>query len=118
VGGGGGPGDRIVAELAAPQRRGGLGDLLGPARDAAEHNSGLDDPSRFPIPVSRLPLHPRRDAQHGEVERAASPQLVIDRVPAVGCREADLVEDIVRLMGWDVVAVVVILAVVRTQYLS
>src|SRR5438046_9168042 len=83
----------LVRQIGSHERGAGLGDLLRPARHAAEHDARFHHPSPLPAPCSLLPLDPRRHAQHREVERPTTPQLVIHRVPAIGGGEPHGDED-------------------------
>src|SRR3989442_1033181 len=98
----------LVRQIGSHERGAGLGDLLRPARHAAEDNARLYDSSPLPAPRFLLPLDPCRDAQHREVERSAAAQLVVHRVPAIGRREPHCGEDLVRLLRKVIDAVVVI----------
>src|SRR2546426_151630 len=98
----------LVRQIGSHERGAGLGDLLRPARHAAEDNARLYDSSPLPAPRFLLPLDPCRDAQHREVERSAAAQLVVHRVPAIGGREPHCGEDLVRLLRKVIHAVVVI----------
>src|SRR6266545_2318587 len=98
----------LVRQISPHKRRAGFRDLLRPARDAPEHNSGLGDLSRFSFPLSCLPLHPYRHAEDGEVERSPAAQLVVHRVPAIRGREPHRGEDLVRLFRKVIDPVVVI----------
>src|SRR5256885_13203425 len=75
-------------------------------RSPAEHDPRLHHP--LPAPRSLLPFSPRRHAQHREVERTTTPQLVIHRVPTIGGGEPHGDEDLVRLLRKVIDAVVVI----------
>src|SRR6266702_1437535 len=61
----------LVRQVGSHERRAGFRDLLRPARDAPEDDARLHHPSP-------LPLDPRRDAEHREVERSAAAELVIE----------------------------------------
>src|SRR2546426_12491299 len=98
----------LVRQIGSHERGTGLGDLLRPARYAAEHDPRLRHPVRLPAPCSRLPLDPGCYTQDGEVERSAAAQLVVHRVPAIGCGEPHCGEDLVRLFRKVIDPVVVI----------
>src|SRR6266513_1862488 len=91
----------LVRQVGSHERRAGFRDLLRPARDAPEDDARLHHPSP-------LPLDPRRDAEHREVERSAAAELVVHRIPAIRRREPYLGEDLVRLLRKVIDPVVVI----------
>src|SRR6266513_2458338 len=104
----GGRRDALVRQISPRQRRSRLGDLLRPARYAAEDNAGLHHPCSLPAPRSLLPFDPRRHAQHREVERPAATQLVVHGVPAVRGGDSNRGKHLVRLLRKVIDPVVVI----------
>src|SRR2546425_8349466 len=91
----------LVRQVGSHERGAGFRDLLRPTRDAPEDDACLHHPSP-------LPLDPRRDAEHREVERSAAAELVVHRIPAIRRREPYRGEDLVRLLrkGSDPVVVI------------
>src|SRR5690242_10406466 len=93
--------DGFRLETRADERGSRFGNLLGIARHPAQDDARFGD--SLPVPPD-----PRRDAEHGKVERAATPQLVVDGIPPAVGRQTHRHQNLVRLLGEVVDTVVVI----------